>query len=262
MSDRVLEEAGAAAPGKVLLTGALDGVNRLFRTTRPMGPAPVMVYRNGLCKAADLDDGYVVLDATGVLFKEAPQAVDTVAISYVPITGPTLPVGIPSGGSATLARPGAATGTMAQTTIIPYGGTIKYARPTRNVWDRDCPKDDDMSVATFPNGGIALPPGVPVDVDPTGRLKPADALDGAACRVVGITQVGAQPWAQYVRVVSDGLCLGVLFNIAAKTQFYVGEGGGLSQQPPLTRGAVVYYVGFAANSTDLLVQLRQVTLRT
>jgi hypothetical protein len=64
------------------LKGALNGVNKVFRTTYPMQLDFVQVYINGRLKVASLADGYSFLDSYTVLLKEAPLVGDTVQVEY------------------------------------------------------------------------------------------------------------------------------------------------------------------------------------
>jgi len=79
------------------LTGAIDGVNKVFQTSFDFNDAFVNVYLNGLLLQDDLDTGYNLIPPRTVVMKEAPQFgpddPDTLEIEYKA-------VGIKTGGGA------------------------------------------------------------------------------------------------------------------------------------------------------------------
>ena len=85
---RVVEESGDS------LGGALNGTNKVFKTTLPMRLDRIVeVYINGLRRIDELDDGYDLTGPSQVTLKQAPVPLDTVAIGYY--ADPVLP-GIPN----------------------------------------------------------------------------------------------------------------------------------------------------------------------
>ncbi len=64
------------------LQGAIDGVNRDFRTTLPIAIDTVVVFINGICKIAAWSDGFLVVDHRTVRLNEAPIPGDSVQVGF------------------------------------------------------------------------------------------------------------------------------------------------------------------------------------
>lgn len=64
------------------LQGAIDGSNRVFKTSLPFDLDSLQVYCNGLNKLPDLDDGFEVLDSQTFRMREAREDGDTVSATY------------------------------------------------------------------------------------------------------------------------------------------------------------------------------------
>ncbi len=84
----IRDDAGAG------LAGAIDGVNQTYRTSQPMRLDRVVdVYVNGICRMAELDNGYELRGVQEVWLKEAPLPGDTLTVRYS-CTG--VEVGVPN----------------------------------------------------------------------------------------------------------------------------------------------------------------------
>lgn len=240
------------------LIGAINNVNVIFKTNQPMLLSSAEVFLNGLNKVDFLDDGYVLVDAFTVQFKEAPLQGDTVAVAYTPATGEVLPPGVPMGLSATAINAPTPQAFIPALALKPLGGSFKATQvcPKRGVCD-----DEDMGIARIPNGAVTLNPGTPVMLDSTGRLLPADA--SVRADIIGVVALGAQPYTASVPVVTEGsVAVGVLQQAVPNQKYYLAVGGGMSSNPPTAPGAAVWSVGQALNSTDMLVTIKYFTTRS
>lgn len=70
-------------------SGAIDGVNTAFQTSKPYLPGSLYYFLNGQLKRPDLDDGFVETDPTAGKFqvKEAPLTDDVVQVYYLTSEG-------------------------------------------------------------------------------------------------------------------------------------------------------------------------------
>jgi hypothetical protein len=64
------------------LQGAIDGINRVFKSSLAMNLGTVSVFYNGRNKVAVLEDGFTTVDAYTIALKEPPLPGDTVQVSY------------------------------------------------------------------------------------------------------------------------------------------------------------------------------------
>ena len=73
----IREDCGAS------LKGVIDGVNLIYKTTYAMRLDRVIdVYVNGLCRMADLDNGYILQDPYTVQMREPLLDGDTLSVRY------------------------------------------------------------------------------------------------------------------------------------------------------------------------------------
>jgi hypothetical protein len=86
-------------------------------------------------------------------------------------------------------------------------------------------------------------------------LGEARADTDAKARCIGVIQTGAGAAPATVEVVTAGPCTGVLAGAVANTPYYLGATGGITTTPPGAGNRVVV-VGYAINSTDLFVEIR------
>ena len=65
--------------------GVIDGVNQIFRTSRPYDAGSLAVFLNGQLKRRWFEDGWVETDPGGSIFfmNEAPQTLDDVQVFYL-----------------------------------------------------------------------------------------------------------------------------------------------------------------------------------
>lgn len=64
------------------VTGAVDGVNTVFKTSFPFASGTVSVFLNGLLLNPAFDDGFTETLPQTVTMKEAPQVGDSLVIEY------------------------------------------------------------------------------------------------------------------------------------------------------------------------------------
>jgi len=75
-------------PRYAVLTGTVDGANRVFYTPTAYTPQSTAVFINGQLKRADLEDGWVETDATtgAITLSAAPITLDIVQAFYIDTT--------------------------------------------------------------------------------------------------------------------------------------------------------------------------------
>lgn len=64
--------------------GVVNGVNVIFRTSRPYRPGTLRVFRNGNLNRQDLTDGWIELGSSKVRLNEAPKTEDIIQLYYIP----------------------------------------------------------------------------------------------------------------------------------------------------------------------------------
>lgn len=90
------------------LFGRVDGINRLFVTSRPMRlDLPVSVYVNGMLRQAEVANGYELLSAVQLKMREAPMMGEEIGIMYLADAPPVAldPIEMPDVSARLVARP-------------------------------------------------------------------------------------------------------------------------------------------------------------
>ena len=67
------------------LSGAVNGFNVTFETSRLYVGGSVMVFVNGVVRRSDYDDGWIESGGNRITLKEAPLEGDVVQVYYLPV---------------------------------------------------------------------------------------------------------------------------------------------------------------------------------
>lgn len=105
------------------------------------------------------------------------------------------------------------------------------------------------------NADAAISIGDPVRFTSANGVTATDNTSGTSRRTVGIART-ADGGGGTVEVVSDGLAAGVLSGATPGDAYFIDTPNGLTSTRPTAAGSHVYLMGFAANSTDLMLRFQ------
>lgn len=232
------------------LSGLIDGSNRRYRTVLPMVMQNVEVFRNGKSQIAELDDGFVIIDARTIEMKEPPLEGDTMAVVYRPVGNTAVFTAPPLAAVSRLVRPGL-TQAIVRMPQMPRGLTAHI------VCDGTSSKE--FTPAWFVCGED-IPPLMPVVVDRYGNIVLAKAGDTERFRVIGISLTEANA-SGIIRVATSGLVRQCLHNAVPDDPVFLALLGGYTYDAPTQEHSAVVQVGIASSPSDLVISRQIVVVR-